>query len=633
MEKYAAMFTLLLVWGCGDTAQDFYLVKDPTEVFYVKESAENFNVVENVLGTFSVEADEDYGQKFSVTKTPDKELEHYTQSEEVVTVDSVDTETKVNILWSVDNSNSMADHQRELAENFSQFIQDFVAKDIDFKMAIVTTDSAVNKDSDGKLNATELKKNKQQFIDDFKSKIKVGTMGSVLEYSFKYAKKFFEQNPSWIESDSLLVVIFLSDEREQSKGTVKSYEDYLSSLVSNDAERLKVFSICRENYTFGTKVFDGGCTRYKELSTSTDGLVRDITKDSFTDISKEFGKNIVNTLVTLKSVFPLSISPGNFDQLKIQVNGSTVPKDEKEKEGWNYDTDTNAIEFFGSYLPPSGSRISIREEGQTSSSFRLKKALTTQELNSLEVSVNGIVVPRDTGESDGWNYDENNTTIDFFGSHLPAEGEKVSILLPGKVSQEICLGQTINPDKLSVSVNGKSVSGDSTKSNGWAYDRKKRCVGFFGSHALSKNATVKMSLGVNSRFCLKKGFDLNDLDKVSVVIGDSEMKRDETETDGWNYNPVNHCVELFGKHKFSSNTPVKISLGLTSRFCLNKPLDESRLETVEIRVDDKLIERGGTGEGWDYDREDNCVEFFGTDSIRENAQIKVTYRINYRGGN
>ncbi len=50
---------------------------------------------------------------------------------------------KVDILWLVDGSGTMANHQTNLANNFSSFINDFRAKNFDFHMAVASTDAWV----------------------------------------------------------------------------------------------------------------------------------------------------------------------------------------------------------------------------------------------------------------------------------------------------------------------------------------------------------------------------------------------------------------------------------------------------------------------------------------------------------
>lgn len=48
---------------------------------------------------------------------------------------------KVDILWVVDGSGTMANHQQNLGNNFSAFINEFAAKNFDYHMAVASTDA------------------------------------------------------------------------------------------------------------------------------------------------------------------------------------------------------------------------------------------------------------------------------------------------------------------------------------------------------------------------------------------------------------------------------------------------------------------------------------------------------------
>jgi hypothetical protein len=83
---------------------------------------------------------------------------------------------KVDILWVVDNSGSMADDQANLASNFETFISGFITREVDFKMAITTTDayyygftgnSGRNICSTKKLTSAAAASNRNQFVSDF----------------------------------------------------------------------------------------------------------------------------------------------------------------------------------------------------------------------------------------------------------------------------------------------------------------------------------------------------------------------------------------------------------------------------------------------------------------------------------
>ena len=141
---------------------------------------------------------------------------------------------------------------------------------------------------------------------------------------------------------------------------------------------------------------------------------------------------------------------------------------------------------------------------------------------------------------------------------------------------------------------------------------------------------VGVSLGLNSNFCLNKGFDANKLNEIQVIIGSQTISRDTTGVKGWDYNEGNNCIELYGEHGLSPGLPVKISWGQTTRFCPDKPLDKSKIETVVIKIDGVTVESGGQGVGWDYDGKANCINFYGAHLPKINSKIEVTYTPSYR---
>ena len=618
---------LIMFLACGEIDNEFYHGKDPTEVFYVKEFGENFRVEENVLGNFSMAGEGGVSENFNATKGLDREMGHFSQNEEKIVTESV---KKADIIWVIDNSGSMRNDQRRLANNFSLFIEDFAKKDIDFKMAIITTDSRSNKDTENRLNSAELKRNKSDFISYFKSKIQVGVSGSQHEKAFKYTKLFLENNTTWSRSGSLLIFIFVSDEEEGGDSPIHAnspVQNYTNAFATSKGglENIRAFSICEIT----------SCNRFEEISRSTGGLTRYIDGD-FANISKEFGESIVRDLTNLKKVFKLNITPTNPDGLRVEVNGSSVPKDDTGTSGWRYDISTNSIRFFGSHVPPASAGIRVHEVGTVQSTFKIVEKIDSAMLSTLVVKVNGQNVPRDTTEKNGWNYHGTTNSIKFFGNYRPSQGEEVVITLPGKAANFIPLRKDINTnhlDKVEVTVNGNLIPQDNTKRNGWAYNAQNRTIEFFGNYALLDGDKVKVSLGMKSRFCLQQGFDLSKIDEVDVLAGGRSIPRDMTGNNGWDYNQSSMCIELYGNHGLTSGLPVKISWGQRTKFCLGKPLDEKKLETVVIKVDGSVIERGGSGTGWDYDDNSNCISFFGSQMPDINSKIEITYTPSYRKKN
>ena len=106
---------------------------------------------------------------------------------------------KLDIVWIIDDSGSMADEQSALGTNFSAFIDDFILKNIDFKMAITTTDTSTSAKkgkmvtgSNVELTSAKAHADEAKFKEDFNNMINVGTSGSGNEKGLGASEGFGE---------------------------------------------------------------------------------------------------------------------------------------------------------------------------------------------------------------------------------------------------------------------------------------------------------------------------------------------------------------------------------------------------------------------------------------------------------
>ncbi len=262
---------------------------------------------------------------------------------------------KLDIIWIIDNSGSMADEQQALGINFSSFIDDFITKNVDFKMGITTTDTSspalkgrIVPGSDTKLTSVNAKANESQFKSDFKNLIKVGTSGSGHEKGLEASQGFMERyGTSFIRPDAYLVFVILSDEEDQSSGTVSLYTDYLKSFKS-DAGLVKVYSIVD---VFKTNCCQSGIStgaeRYIWASKNTGAVFSDIRNDFHSSLSA-MGDQIINLLDS----FPLANDP-LVDSLKVYVN-------EVLSSDYTFDAVSRSIKFDANHLPPVGAEIKVK---------------------------------------------------------------------------------------------------------------------------------------------------------------------------------------------------------------------------------------------------------------------------------
>ncbi|GAB4409333.1 MAG: hypothetical protein OHK0056_11220 [Bacteriovoracaceae bacterium] len=258
-------------------------------------------------------------------------------------------EAKVDILWVIDNSGSMGDEQEALAYNFDAFINGFLTRGVDFKMAITTTDgrsaySGVVRGNLNGLTSEAAQQNEAQFLQNFRDWIRVGTNGSGTEMGLQTGVDFLNRyGASWMRSDAYLIIVHLSDEQDQSPNAVQNYVDAVRTLKGNSGF-LKSYSIVTTEL-IPNKQWETLGTRYQEFTNAIGGQTTDIHQDFYTTLS-DMGAKILDLLDS----FPLSGVPVG-SQIRVTVNGQEV------NTGWTYDAQNRVIKFDRNAIPTAGSVV------------------------------------------------------------------------------------------------------------------------------------------------------------------------------------------------------------------------------------------------------------------------------------
>lgn len=257
---------------------------------------------------------------------------------------------KVDILWVIDNSGSMADNQNNLAYNFDAFIRDFITKGIDFKMAVTTTDATFNYNGreicgEDKLSLTQAQANQTQFIYDFQNCVRVGDNGSSYEKGLHTMNEYFKKySSSFLRPDAYLVVIVLSDEEDQSSLSVSTYANALKAYKAQ-AGLIKYYGLVTTVIPYPRTVESIG-NRYMQMRDLVGGTIADITSDFYQTLT-DFGGSILNLMTS----FALSANP--LSSIVVKVNGTTVTS------GWTYNSQTRSIQFDDQSIPPEGALITV----------------------------------------------------------------------------------------------------------------------------------------------------------------------------------------------------------------------------------------------------------------------------------
>lgn len=326
---------------------------------------------------------------------------------------------KIDVLWVIDNSGSMASSQQNLANNFPSFINGFKQKNFDFQIAVTTTDAFLSESPlwdqfyndfpdfyDG-----EAMNIHSEFRDGYGSDhsgVRVITpdtanlndvfftnvMQGINGYGDERAIESFRaalQNPlnsGFVRDGGYLAVILVTDEDDFSyNGTdyleylenepgfpdspeltpLSDYTDFLDQITgSNGAtRRYSVNTIAINDQACLNKI--GGNSqkigkRVEELADLTGGTKADICGD-FADQLKLLSDNIIK----LSTQFYLQRLPVE-DTIKVSVNGQSIPEASKNPDGnggWAYNAEANSVVFSGDYVPPQGAVINVTFDPQS----------------------------------------------------------------------------------------------------------------------------------------------------------------------------------------------------------------------------------------------------------------------------
>ncbi len=153
---------------------------------------------------------------------------------------------QVDVLLVVDNSCSMIDEQNKLAGNFENFIEQFLAAEVDYQIGVVTTDM-VDETQSGRLvgdtkiitSEMDLDLARETFVDN----VKVCATGSGFERGLSAAEAALSEpilsneNAGFLRDDAALSIVFVSDEEDGSAIPVGEYLNFFKGLKGDRGYR------------------------------------------------------------------------------------------------------------------------------------------------------------------------------------------------------------------------------------------------------------------------------------------------------------------------------------------------------------------------------------------------------------
>jgi hypothetical protein len=207
------------------------------------------------------------------------------------------TQARVDVLFVVDNSGSMADHQRSLAENFPSFVDYFVDSSLDWHIGVVSTDVDHGPDAGRLQEVAGLRWVDQDTPDPhgvFAQMAMIGTTGSSDESGRAAAMqaltdpKLSNANAGFYREDARLSVVFISDQNDSS-GLEPSRNEFIDFLINlkQDPEEVSASAIVPQQGD--ACVFEGVGTDYTLVAQATGGLAYSICEEDWSVMLEQLG--------------------------------------------------------------------------------------------------------------------------------------------------------------------------------------------------------------------------------------------------------------------------------------------------------------------------------------------------------
>ena len=283
------------------------------------------------------------------------------------------TDNKIDILWVVDDSGSMSEEQNLLAQNFSSFISFADSLGVDYQVGVTTTEpndpatagvlwgctgfnKIIRASDSNRLQAFQCAAN---VTNPPNGNARPNPGGSdEQEAGLQAARLALDvpnvtgANAGFLRQDARLAVIMVSDEEDQSDGSVNLYIDFFRNLKGfRNPQLVSVSAIAGD--------VPGGCAtaaegrRYQQAVQALNGQFGSVCSSSWNAMLQNIGLGVF----ALRSTWTLS-RQADPSTITARVNGTSVPQN--GTNGWSYDAASNTITFHGSAIPPPGARIEVK---------------------------------------------------------------------------------------------------------------------------------------------------------------------------------------------------------------------------------------------------------------------------------
>lgn len=268
---------------------------------------------------------------------------------------------KVDVLWVIDNSCSMSESISKVDENFEVFLDQFQGLQVDYQMAVITTDMTDSNES-GRIQGDIITQNTPQSAALNTFLQTVGFGGSGDEKGLEATKSALTaplintENQGFLRQEASLSVIVISDENDDSSITTSSFVSWFRSLKSDpNMLRFNGFvGLSLGSNSLGCSITSVG-EKYIEAAYQTQGFAIDLCISNYDMALQELSAAAAG----LRIQFPLDKEPSSLASIIVEVDGVPVSQG---LDGWTYDINTNSIVFHGESIPQPDSNVFFQYE-------------------------------------------------------------------------------------------------------------------------------------------------------------------------------------------------------------------------------------------------------------------------------
>ncbi|MBL8923652.1 MAG: hypothetical protein JNJ54_32660 [Myxococcaceae bacterium] len=297
---------------------------------------------------------------------------------------SQDSRPKADILLVIDNSCSMSDEQQALGTNFSSFIQYAVTSQVDFNIAVTSTDAddelmcpncetgdfcRVGGVSGGSCvngsGARILSSTTQDVQTQFADLVRLGTSGSGIETCVAPAVKALTapkitdpaKNAGFLRPDAVLAVVCVTDEAEQANQPMSFYINQLINIKGAQRPNMFSYNVIGPFTALGPNCnADDSGGRHAQLVAATNGLREEICTPNWATALENIGKGAFG----FRTTFFLNGTPQAGNMVEVAIDGMPLPPmDTRGAVVWRYDSAVNAVVFAPLYVPEPGKVLTI----------------------------------------------------------------------------------------------------------------------------------------------------------------------------------------------------------------------------------------------------------------------------------